>query len=121
MSHNYDFEIKKGDVGKIIRSVLRDENYEATNLEQATLVKFNMAEYRTGVSKVSATASVEQTNIISPEEGGNRGAVHYAFQSADINTVGIYSGEWEVTWNDGSVTTYPTPGYLKIRVSTDLG
>lgn len=121
MSHNYDFEIKTGDVGKVIRSTLRDEDYQATNLEQAAQVRFNMAEYRTGVTVVDAGAAIDQTDIISPEDGGTRGAVYYAFQEVDIDTPGIYSGEWEVTWNDGSVTTYPTPGYLKIRVTAGLG
>ena len=121
MSHNYDFEIKTGDVGKVIRSVLRDENYEPVNLEQAAQVRFNMATYREGTPVVDAAGAIEQTDIIPPEEGGTLGKVRYAFQAPDIDEAGIFSGEWEVTWNDGSVTTYPTPGYLKIRVTAGLG
>lgn len=121
MSANYDFEIKTGDIGKVIRSVLRDEDYVAADLEDAASLKFNMATYREAIPVVSATAAIDQVDITIPEEGGTRGKVHYAFQAADIDEEGIFSGEWEVTWTDGSKTTYPTPGYLKIRVTAGLG
>lgn len=46
--------------------------------------------------------------------------IQYAWSAADTVTAGIYNAEFEVTFADGSVETFPNDGYLRVRVYEDL-
>lgn len=48
------------------------------------------------------------------------GHVDYTFQAADSATAGGYMATWVATLASGAVVTYPTTGYLDVRVEQNL-
>lgn len=52
---------------------------------------------------------------------GNDGYVHRNWSPTDLNVAGVYKGEVEVTWNDGTVQTFPADSSFTIIVTQDLG
>lgn len=79
------------------------------NLSTATSVTFIMANYFSGVV---ATGSAAVTNAAA-------GQVSYAWGQDDLDTPGIYSIQWQVTFPSGTVT-YPTNGYNYLTVLNNL-
>lgn len=52
---------------------------------------------------------------------GPHGKVRYAFLPGELDTIGTYDAEWQVTFTDGSDGTWPKRGYKTIIVTPDLG
>lgn len=48
-------------------------------------------------------------------------AVQYQFQDGDLDQSGRYRYEWEVTFGDGGVLTFPGDGVATIWVREELG
>jgi hypothetical protein len=42
------------------------------------------------------------------------------WQAADTTTPGLYNAEWEVTFTDGTVATFPNERYLLVEMKADL-
>ena len=47
--------------------------------------------------------------------------VQYDWQPGDTDRAGVRRAEFEVTYSDGSVETFPNAGYLLVSVVEDLG
>ena len=47
-------------------------------------------------------------------------AVRYDWAVGDTAVPGDYWADFEVTWGDGTVTTFPNSGYLEVRVVAEL-
>jgi hypothetical protein len=87
--------------------------------------------YLTGVSDLTgATAVVAHLTGVYPATGtyslgvtvtdpANR-AVRLTIQSTDSVAPGEYLLEWQVTFSDGTVLTWPTDGYDLLRVRPQL-
>lgn len=73
-------------------------------------VKFLMRDKAKTV-KVNAAATV-----VSAEAG----TVSYAWGADDLDTVGVYSIEWQITYPGSLTLTVPAAGYDKIRVVDDI-
>jgi hypothetical protein len=103
-----DFFLKRGDTSPALEFVLEP----LTALTGAT-VRFNMRLPGASAAKVSrATAQV-----VSPATDGK---VRYVWQTADTDTAGDYLGEFEVTFQDGSIETFPNADEIKIHIRQDL-
>lgn len=63
-----------------------------------------------------------RTNVVSGEAviGGEDGEVSYAWQEGDTDTPGIYLAEWEVTFSDNTVRTFPNDGYSRIKILREV-
>ena len=48
------------------------------------------------------------------------GKVSYTLQAADVDTVGDYLAEFQVTFSGGAVESFPNSAWLKIRITDDL-
>jgi hypothetical protein len=48
------------------------------------------------------------------------GVVQYDWQSGDTDTAGSYYAEFEVTYNDGAVETFPNNQNLAISIRKEL-
>lgn len=54
-------------------------------------------------------------------EDSPTGIVSYQFQPGDLDQTGRYRYEWEVTYGDGEVMTFPGDGMGKLWVREELG
>jgi hypothetical protein len=104
-----DYTIKAGDAGSVIEAVLK-ENAAEVDLTGAS-VRFLMSDAQYGASKVNAPATIVTAAA---------GAVAYDWQPGDLDTAGGFLAEFEVTFADGSIATFPSAGYVEIRVIGDL-
>ena len=48
------------------------------------------------------------------------GVVQFNWVSGDTNTNGTFEGEFEVTYPDGTIETFPNNGYITIEVTDDI-
>lgn len=99
------FVIKQGDTSPSLRATLKDAELNAIDLTGAVVI-FHMKSVG-GELKVSTQASIlDQAN----------GLVQYIWTPSDTNTVGTYYIEFEVTYADGSVETFPNKGYQVVSI-----
>lgn len=104
------FKIKQGDTIPTIRVTCRD-NVGVIDLTAATSVTFSMVNVDTGIVKVLAAAA---TFVNKPG-----GVIEYRFVAANVDTVGNYRAEFEVTFPEGK-ETFPSDSYIYIEVVDDL-
>jgi aryl-phospho-beta-D-glucosidase BglC (GH1 family) len=112
-----DFLIRQNDTASLIYATLTDEDDQLVSIESAAVV-FQMAPIGGGPVKVQAEATNEQSgDAIS---GTNVGEVSYEWQTGDTDTPGLYLAEWEVTFTDESVETFPNGGYTLVRITAEV-
>lgn len=101
-----DFVIKQNDTAPAFVYVFRP----LVDLTDAT-VTFTMRSF-TGAHIINAAAAT----IVSAEAG----VVSFDFTAAQTKRAGEFVAEFQVTFNDGSVRTYPNDNYLNIMIMDDL-
>lgn len=104
------FNIKQGDTSPSLRVKLKNSDQSAADLTGAT-VRFHMREVDATVASVDALATIVNAT---------GGEAQYDWVTGDTNTAGSFYGEFEVTFSDGSIGTYPNDGYLDISISEEL-
>ena len=100
-----DFYIKQNDTSPKIRYAL----LPTVDVAGAS-IKFHMKN-SADVTKVDAAGTIIQANPA---------IVAYTWLAADTDTVGTFEAEFEVTFADGSVETYPNFGNLEIVIADDI-
>ena len=106
------FYIGQNDTASPITRGLKDAFGSPVNLTGAS-VKFSMRVKPAGTVKVDgATATVVTAGT---------GRVRYTFTTDDTDTADEYEGEFECTFSDGTVQTFPNRGYIPIIVQDDIG
>lgn len=86
-------------------------NGSPVNLTGA-VVRFHMRPKVAGVgSVVDALATIEDALA---------GRVSYPWAPADVNVPGIHRAEFEVTFADGTVETFPNSDWIDIEILADL-
>ena len=110
------FTIKQNDRRPFFVVALKDDFGEASeaavDLTTATTVTFSMREGDGGAVKVN-----KQPATKTDAAGGE---VTYQWGAADLDTVGPFEAEVEVTWADGKVETFPNDGYFEVEVVDDI-
>ncbi len=48
------------------------------------------------------------------------GVVAYQWQPSDTSVVGTFNAEFEVTYADGSIETFPNTGYETVEITANL-
>ncbi len=103
------FYIKQNDTSPSILAELKDANNTPVNLTAATAKVF--------IKSVDGTLKVnEDVQIINVALG----VVRYDWQVGDTDTVGTYSVEFQVTYTDGAVETFPNTGSIALVVTKEL-
>ena len=102
--------IKRGDTRQIIKAVLGNDGVPV-NLTGAT-VRFLMSRYQTGALVINRAAHIEDAT---------GGKIWFVWLAGDTNTAGLYQAEFEVTFPDGKVETYPNADYIYVNIIPDLG
>ena len=103
------FYIKKDNTSPSITSNLKDYQNNAISVAGAS-VRFHMLDLD-GTTKVDAAGSVTD---------GANGIVQYDWVSGDTDTIGTYNVEWEVTYGDGTIETFPNSDYEIVVVVDKL-
>lgn len=104
------FYIKQNDTVPSIRAELQNGSGDAIDLIDAT-VRFHMRAIGSSQSKVNAAASVINAA---------GGVVQYNWIAADTNTIGAYQAEFQVTYSNGTIETFPNDGYILIEITDDI-
>lgn len=107
---SYDVNLKRGDTRTAIKATLRDTSGNVVNLSECS-VRFTMADLR-GQVKIDREVLIHDAP---------NGVVWAVLEAAEVDVAGVYRGEFEVTWQDGRVETYPNDGYISILIQQDLG
>lgn len=105
------FYVKQNDTKPAIRATLKDGDGTVINLTDAT-VRFHMRAIGSSTNTVDAAATV-----VSPATGG---VVQYSWAADDTDTIGTYQAEFEVTYGDLSVETFPNTGYIVVEIVDDI-
>ena len=108
-----DFYIKQHDTREPVVAICQDANGNAINLTTASTVKFNM---KNGAGTLIVNDSTH-TSIVTPASG----IIQYQWQAADTATAGDYTAEFQVTFADGRILTFPNTGNFNVHITADLG
>lgn len=103
------FSIRQNDTSPSLQALLRDADRNPIDLSGAS-VRFHM-------KVVGGPVKVDQLMTIVDE---NNGVVQYDWVTGDTDTVGTYYVEFEVTYADSSVETFPNKGNLTVNVVKEL-
>lgn len=104
------FYIKQNDTVPSIRATLQNGNGDPVDLINAT-VRFHMRAIGANNTTVDAAAVV-----VSAEAG----IVQYNWIADDTDRIGSYQAEFEVTYPDSTVETFPNDGYVRIEIIDDI-
>ena len=93
-----------------MRAALENGSGDAVDLTGATC-QFHMRPLGSTTITVDASAQIvtEATGI-----------VQYNWIAADTDTVGSYQAEFEVTYSDGTIETFPNNGYIRVEITDDI-
>ena len=104
------FIMKQNDTSPSIEATLTDINGTAINLNNSN-VRFHMKNLSNSAVVVDAAATI--TNA-------SGGIVRYNWQAADTAKAGIYSCEFEVTYSDASIETFPNDEQIIVSIEGEL-
>lgn len=104
------FYIKQNDTAPSVRAILKDGSGTVINLTSAS-VRFHMKDLA-GTVKVDAAAT-----IVDPASSG---IVQYNWAGSDTDTTGTYYAEFEVTYSDGTIESFPNDGNIGILITKEL-
>ena len=104
------FYIKQNDTSPSMLATLEDASGNAINLLGAS-VRFHMSAISSSITKVDASAS-----IVTPAAG----TVQYDWDALDTDTIGSFQAEFEVTYVDGTIETFPNDGYVWVEIIRDI-
>jgi BppU N-terminal domain len=110
-----DRTIKRGDTWPPLAAELVDQD-GPIDLTTASTVKMLLK---------SDTISIK-TGPVTIDEDPKTGRVLYEWETGDTDNVGLYNGEFEITWESGKVETVPDGDdeekpYFMVNIYQDLG
>lgn len=103
------FTIKQSDTSPSLQATLKDAAGTAINLNGCT-VKFHM-------KSLAGAVVINETMTIVNASGG---VVKYDWQPADTDEAGTFYAEFQVTYSDLSVETFPNTGNIVIMIIPEL-
>jgi len=105
------FNIKQNDDRPLLDAFLRDDRDRPVDLTGATVL-FHM--------RLATDNSVKINGGSVTVVAATAGSVRYTFTTSNTDTAGIYEAEFQVTFSDGTVQTFPNDGYITIVITDDV-
>ena len=103
------FRIKQNDTSPSLEATLSDANLVPVDLTSATVMLH--------VKEVGGSVVIDEQMTITDAQGG---VVQYDWQTGDTSQHGTYYVEFEVTYADASVETFPNTGNLPLVITKEL-
>lgn len=100
--------IKQGDTRHAIRATLKTVDSVPVDLTGARIV-FKMSNRYEGLA-INREAVYETD-----------GKVHFVFEGTETDKAGMYESEFEVTYTDGRVETFPHSGRIQVYIEKRIG
>lgn len=100
--------IKRHDTRTAVKATLKSPSGSPVDLTGADVI-FTMAKY--GVLLANRAADILDATT---------GQVAFIFTEEETTETGAMLAEFEVTYPDGSVETFPNKGYIEINIEADL-
>lgn len=104
------FYVKQNDTSPSMLATLQDADGNAVDITGAT-VRFHMRKIGRADVVVDAAAA-----IVTPISG----LVRYDWIADDTSEIGSYQAEFEVTYADASIETFPNDGYIRVEIIDDI-
>ena len=105
------FSIKQNDTAPSLRATLLDGDGNPVNLSGST-VRFHMRLLGQTAIVVNQSATlIDAAN----------GIAQYNWVAADTDTIGSYQAEFQVTYSDGAIETFPNDSYIRVDIIDDIG
>lgn len=112
-----DVWVKQGDTAPGVRQTLLDGEGNPVNLTNAT-VEFHMRPMRGTIAvPISRTGVIDQ---VGDGSDGSKGKVHVEWEDGDLDVPGGYVAEWQVTFQDTRVETFPNDHSFTIAVTEQV-
>ena len=105
------FFIKQNDTAPTLEAALTDSNGRRRDMTQASTVRFHMKDENGNALVTGGTGSIINAA---------KGIIAYDWQAGDTANTGTHSAEFEVTYNNGQVETFPNTGYIKVIIKDEL-
>jgi len=110
------FTIKRGDTSPAIKARLvpADINQGGgiTGYNEVRFLMRDSSDYETIVDDNTSG------NVTVIDE--DAGIVTYSWQDGDTDETGMFEAEWEVTYSDNSIETFPNDRYIDIEIIGDI-
>lgn len=103
------FSIKQNDTSPSILATLKDASSVPVNITAATV--------RLHMKSLDGSLKVDSNMTVINAAGG---LVRYDWLAGDTDTVGTYKVEFQVTYTDSSIETFPNNGNEVINVVREL-
>ena len=104
------FYIKQNDTSPALLATLQDADGNAVNVTGGS-IRFHMRQIGSTAVDVDEAAV-----IVTPLQG----TVRYDWLAADTAEIGSYQAEFEVTYADASIETFPNDGYIRVNITGDI-
>jgi len=104
------FFIKRNDTSPAMLATLVDADGNAVDITGAS-VRFHMRPIGQSQNTVDSAAV-----IVTPLEG----IVRYNWLASDTDSSGTYQAEFEVTYADASIETFPNDKYIPVQITDDI-
>lgn len=104
------FYVKQNDTSPAMLATLQDADGNAIDITGSS-VRFHMRAIGSPQTIVDASATIVTADA---------GLVRYDWDAADTDTIGSYQAEFEVTYADASIETFPNDGYIRVEITDDI-
>jgi hypothetical protein len=104
------FYIKQNDTSPAIRVIVKDADGVVINVTGAS-VMFHMTEIGSSTPAVDAAGAVVD---------GTAGVIEYQWETGDTADAGNYNAEFQVTYVDSTIETFPNNTYIKVKITPEL-
>ena len=104
------FYIKRNDTSPSMLATLQDASGNEIDLTAAS-IRLHLKPIGSSAVTVDAPAT-----IVTALDG----LVRYDWQAADTAESGSYQAEFEVTYADTTVETFPNDGYIRVEIISDI-
>lgn len=102
------FTIKQNDTSPALKIQCIDSSGTAIDITNAS-VEFHMINDSDDTEKINSSSGTSITDA-------SNGYVQYEWSDGDTDTVGQYKAEFQVTYDDGTIETFPNNGFITVDI-----